>query len=146
MNTTSSPVSSSSTSGPSQRPKLKASSEAPPVFYETTASSSSNSDLMCEAIHHRGILWPSTPAGSTAVQPCIKGTAASWQCTSRGQWASSADLSSCQSKNWPFVTQADLEKHLLGLNINLYGGDILAILNRLLAFTQKTDQFPASVR
>lgn len=101
---------------------------------------------MCEAIHHRGILWPSTPAGSMAVQPCIKGTAASWQCTSRGQWASSADLSSCQSKNWPLVTQADLEKQPLGFDINLfYGGDILAILNRLMAFTQ-ADQFPASVR
>lgn len=117
MNTTSSGFSSTT-----PNPKLKAA----PVFYEVS------NVVMCDTINQRGILWPSTPAGSTAVQPCIKGSA-SWHCTSHGQWAK-PDLSRCQSKKWEDteVTTAFLD------TINLYGGDILPLLDHVAALT---DQF-----
>ena len=101
--------------------------------------------MMCSLMNHRGILWPPTPAGSTAVQPCIAGTA-SRRCNSRGQWAPSPDVSLCQGKNWSSFEVRDLEENLDGLSsstastINLYGGDIVALLERVASLT---DQFPS---
>ena len=101
--------------------------------------------MMCSLMNHRGILWPPTPAGSTAVQPCIVGTA-SWRCSSRGQWATLPDVSLCQGKNWSSFEVRDLEENLDGLSsstastINLYGGDIVALLERVASLT---DQFPS---
>ena len=98
-----------------------------------------NSSMMCSLMNHRGILWPSTPPGSTVVQPCIAGSA-SWRCTKRGQWAPSPDLSLCQRKNWSSFEVKDLENLDGSSTINLYGGDIVALLERVASLT---DQFPS---
>ena len=123
-----------------------------PVFYDPTTTirpltggfierkeSKAASSMICSLMNHRGISWPSTPAGSTAVQPCIAGSA-SWRCTGRGQWAPSPDLSLCQGKNWSSFEVRDLENLDSNGTINLYGGDIVALLERVASLT---DQFPS---
>lgn len=126
--------------------------EAAPVFYDqqspaaaaistTTISQPLNDLKLCEAIHHRGILWPSTRPGSVAIQPCLNGTLGSWQCTAEGQWASKseADLSRCQSKKWEAMEVRQLSNIVVGSGlINLYGGDLRPLLDRV---TELTDQF-----
>jgi hypothetical protein len=75
--------------------------------------------------------------GSTAVQPCPDGQG-SWHCNSRGQW-SKLDLSGCRSKNWSILNDALEVENALGSMINLRGGDIVPLLDRVASLTDHFD-------
>ena len=109
---------------------------------ETTTS---KTILACESVEDRGISWPSTPAGSVSVKTCSKaGSKATWFCQSSGVWSPSGpDLSNCQGKKWNLRRSSPLElENLVGSGtINLYGGDIVPLLDLVASLT---DQFRAS--
>lgn len=109
------------------------------TFLPKISTSTVKTILGCATVAKRGIAWPFTPAGSVSVKQCSKGTKATWFCQSSGVWSPSGpDLSNCQGKKWKLRPPTELENLVGSGTINLYGGDIVPLLDLVASLT---DQF-----